>query len=560
MDTVPTDAEALGDFSASGATVFDPNTSHPNPNYNPALPVSTSNPQTLRTAFANNLIPVGRLNPAAALMLKSYVPRPNSMGDMGYGMTMNGTPTVFGAGMDSNNLLDVRNSLERNNQGTLRIDRTFSDRDTLSARFSSSNEQGFMPQNLPGYGFNFDNASQNGSIIWTRIITPSIVNTASVGVSRLAMHHWTENNGKNDIVDILGITGTNFGGPAAWGAPYFNVQGYSPFGDAWQATPMSQWSTTFEGRETLGWQKGRHSMKFGGDYRRVIWPMWALVQSRGFYQFTPGFTTQTSTNDGTGSGLASFLLGDPASRQLQAGVPSMNLRSWSADAFAQDTWRITSSTTLDFGVRYEFETPLVDIQRSWSNIEQQGGQLVAFIGGQNGMPQRPSISSQAAVRSASGRRAPLPADRRRFPRRIRHLLHACGYEYLVQPVAQRAHSVPHHSAERQLHSADQWIQFPGARVGQDRGGLHGLRPACACPVCSAVERLAREEPGHDTTLEVGYHGARGLHLQQAHLINNALPGPARFRHAGRMPPRLSWRARPSQARSALRAAHSPSVP
>jgi hypothetical protein len=43
-------------------------------------------------------------------MLKSYVPRPNTMGDMGYGMTMNGTPTVFGAGMDSNNLLDVRDA------------------------------------------------------------------------------------------------------------------------------------------------------------------------------------------------------------------------------------------------------------------------------------------------------------------------------------------------------------------------------------------------------------------------------------------------------------------
>jgi len=225
MDTVPTGTEAGGNFSASGATVFDPSTSHANPNYNPALPVSTSNPQTLRSEFPNNVIPAARLNSAAALMLQNYVPRPNSMGDMGYGMTMNGTPTVFGAGMDSNNLLDVRDGLERNNQGTVRVDHTFGDKDTLSGRFSSSNEQGFMPQNLPGYGFNFDNASQNGSIIWTRIISPTLVDTASVGVSRLAMHHWTQNNGVNDIVDALGITGTNFGGPAAWGAPYFNVQG-----------------------------------------------------------------------------------------------------------------------------------------------------------------------------------------------------------------------------------------------------------------------------------------------------------------------------------------------
>jgi hypothetical protein len=120
-----------------------------------------------------------------------------------------------------------------------------------------------------------------------------MVNTASVGVSRLAMSHWSQDNGIDDIVDALGITGTNFGGPKAWGAPYFNVQGYSPFGDSWQATPMHQWNTTIEGRETLSWQRGRHSLKFGASYRKVIWPMWALVQSRGYYQFTPGFTTET---------------------------------------------------------------------------------------------------------------------------------------------------------------------------------------------------------------------------------------------------------------------------
>jgi outer membrane receptor protein involved in Fe transport len=63
----------------------------------------------------------------------------------------------------------------------------------------------------------------------------------------------------------------------------------------------------------------------------------------------------------------------------------MNLRNWSADAFAQDTWRLTQTTTLDFGLRYEFETPLADISRPWSNLE-ENGKLMAFIGGQDGMP------------------------------------------------------------------------------------------------------------------------------------------------------------------------------
>ena len=55
----------------------------------------------------------------------------------------------------------------------------------------------------------------------------------------------------------------------------------------------------------------------------------------------------TGTNDGTGSALASFMLGLPAVRQRQAGVPQMNLRQWYADGYAQDTFRITPSTTLD---------------------------------------------------------------------------------------------------------------------------------------------------------------------------------------------------------------------
>jgi hypothetical protein len=525
MDTVPTGTEAGGNFSASGATVFDPSTSHANPNYNPALPVSTSNPQTLRSEFPNNVIPAARLNSAAALMLQNYVPRPNSMGDMGYGMTMNGTPTVFGAGMDSNNLLDVRDGLERNNQGTVRIDHTFGDKDTLSGRFSSSNEQGFMPQNLPGYGFNFDNASQNGSIIWTRIISPTIVDTASVGVSRLAMHHWTQDNGVNDIVDALGITGTNFGGPAAWGAPYFNVQGYSPFGDAWQATPMSQWSTTFEGRETLAWQKGRHSLKFGGDYRRVIWPMWALVQSRGYYQFTPGFTTQTATNDGTGSALASFLLGDPASEQLQAGVPSMNLRNWSVGAFAQDTWRTTPSTTIDAGVRYEFETPLADITRQWSNIEQEGGQLVAFIGGQNGMPKGLQYPPKL-------RFAPRLGLAHHFQKS--GLVFRGAYGIFYTPVdmntwCNQLHNVPIlFPITKQSDNFTPQISgfnFPQPVLGKTVVSFTGFDPRAPAPYVQQWSGSFEKSLGHDTTLEVGYHGERGEHLQQAVLINNALPGP-----------------------------------
>jgi hypothetical protein len=523
--TVPTDAEAAGDFSNSGAAIYNPNSSHTNPNFNPQLPVSPSNPQIIRDPFPGNVIPANLLYPAALKMVQGYVPRPNTMGDMGMGMTMMGTPTVFGTNQDSNNFLDVRNMTHRNNQGTVRVDRLFNEWNTLSVRYSISKEDGFMPQNLPGFGFLHDNQSQNGSIIYTRVISPQIVNTLSAAASRLAMSHFAENNNTNDIVSQLGIVGVGFGGQPGWGAPYFNVQGYSPFGDSWLATPMQAWDTALEGRDTLSWQKGRHALKFGGSYRRFIWPMWALVQSRGYYSFTPGFTTETATNDGTGSALASFLLGLPASRQLQVGLPSMNLRQWYADAFVQDTWRITPRTTIDAGLRYEFMSALVDISRNWSNMLQQDGQLLLFIGGQNGMPRGLMYPNKL-------RFAPRLGIAHHFDKS--GVVFRAAYGIFYTPVdmntwCNQLHNVPIvYPVTQQSDNFTPGISgfnFPDPVLGRTVTSFSAFDPYPPPQYIHQWSASVQKSLGRDTTLEIGYHGEHGIHLQRSHLINNALPGP-----------------------------------
>ena len=129
---------------------------------------------------------------------------------------------------------------------------------------------------------------------------------------------------------------------------------------------------------------------------------------------------------------------------------------------------------------------------SWSNIMQENGQLVAFIGGQNGHAARSAVSPEAALRSAIRRGAPLHGQRPGFPRRVRNLLYAGGYEHLVQPVAQRAHSVPHYPAERQLYSADQRIQFPAAGTRHHGGEFHWHGSSRAGAVRAAVELLGGE--------------------------------------------------------------------
>jgi hypothetical protein len=536
IDTVPTPAEITGDFSQSGAGIFDPNSTRANASFDPSKPVSTGNPQSIRDPFPNNQIPLSRLSPVATGFLNRYSPMPNAMGGADMNMVMNmglgagggmGTPSVVGAGVDSNNYMDVRDEQHRTNQGTVRVDHVFDAGDSLFGRYSASSETGFMPTNLPGFGAFHDNLAQNGNVTWNHIFSPNLVNTASVAYSRLAMFRYSENNAGNDIVSQLGIQGVGFGGPGAFGAPYFNVQGYSGMGDTYLATPMHAWDTVLEGRDTLSWQHGRHSWKFGASFRWYIWPMWGFFQNRGYYQFTNGFTTQTLTNDGTGSGLASFLLGQPVVRQAQAGVPSMNLRHSSADAFVQDTWRITAHTTLEYGLRYEFMSPLTDTVRSWSNMLVQNGQLSVFIGGQNGTPR--------------GLTYPNKLD---FAPRI-GLTHQFGdsgvvwrmsYGIFYTPVdlntwCNQLHNVPlvfpitQQSDNFTPNPALAGFNFPAPVLGKTTVSFATFDPHAPAQYVQQWSASLQKSLGPSTVLEAGYTGSRGLHLQRADLINNAPPGP-----------------------------------
>ena len=528
--TVPTEEEINGDFEMSGATIYNPFSARPNPAFDPTRPVSPTNPQIIRDAFPGNVIPPELIDPKAALFLQKYIPRPNlEMGMMGCGMTMNGAPTVIGAGVDCNNYLDVRNAHHVTDQATIRVDHNFNGSNSLFTRYSFSSETGFTPQNLPGFGANHDNLSQHGTVGWTRVISPTLVNIASISFSRLAMHRTSENSFTNDIVSELGITGIGFGGEGAWGAPWFNVQGFSGMGDTFVATPMHAWNTILEAREALNWQVGRHSLKFGASYRHFIWPMWGFFQNRGFYQFTNGFTTQTATNDGTGSALASFLLGLPAVKQRQAGIPQMQLRQWYADAFVHDSFQLGRNTTVQIGLRYEYMSPLVDIRYTNTNLTFENGVPAVFIGGQQGFPEGLNYSNKLKFAPRFG---------------ISHNLHKHGlvlhaaFGIFFTPVdmntwCNQRHNVPYVFPETQ--QSDNFIPAPAivanhfnfgpAVLGVTTVSFAAFEADAPPQYIEQWSGSVEKSLGAETTLELGYLGSHGLHLQRSHLINNAPPGP-----------------------------------
>ncbi|HEY0432074.1 MAG TPA: hypothetical protein VGC61_09655, partial [Pyrinomonadaceae bacterium] len=300
-------------------------------------------------------------------------------------------------------------------------------------------------------------------------------------------------------------------------------------GDSFLATPMHAWDTILEARDSLTWVHGRHNLKFGGSFRYFIWPMWGFFQNRGYYQFTNGFTTQTATNDGTGSALGSFLLGLPAVKQRQAGIPQMQLRQWYADAFVQDSFQITRNTTIQVGVRYEFMSPLRDIRYANTNLTFVDGRPFVFIGGQQGFPEGLTTANKLNFAPRAGISHSIPGHG--------IVLHA-AFGIFFTPVdmntwCNQRHNVPYVFPETQ--QSDNFTPAPGIVATHLNFGpavLGATTVSFAAVELNAPPQYVQQwsgsiekSLGSEMTLELGYLGSHGVHLQRSHLINNAPPGP-----------------------------------
>src|SRR5881398_379047 len=298
---------------------------------------------------------------------------------------------------------------------------------------------------------------------------------------------------------------------------------------------MHAWDTTIEVRDSYAWQRGRHGMKFGGEFHRYIWPMWGFFQNRGYYQYTTGYTTEFGFNDGSsGSGLASMLLSLPAVKQRQAGIPQMDLRAWGTAGFAEDSWQVTPTTALNLGLRYEYTSPLYDKQNTNTNLIFNNGVPSVFIGGQLGYPRGLMYANKHNFAPRLGIAKHLPG--------VGLVFHA-AYGIFFTPVdlntwCNQRHNVPYVFPDTQQFDnfnppaslltaaqAQTSLNFNPAVLGTTTVSFTAFDPHAPAQYVQQWSTSVEKSLGRETTLEAGYLGARGIHLQRAELINNAPPGP-----------------------------------
>ncbi|MDQ6701182.1 MAG: hypothetical protein M3Z36_13460, partial [Acidobacteriota bacterium] len=174
--------------------------------------------------------------------------------------------------------------------------------------------------------------------------------------------------------------------------PQFTAAGFSALGSNAQERrqyPIEQYQIV----NNVSWVRGKHSFKFGGEARPAHNYEVNLPTGSGAFGFA---TTPTGLpgNAATGAGLASLLLGFPTSfdaRQTEV----LDRSSWYLAGFAQDDWTVRGDLTLNIGLRWETDTPIVDKNNRMNSFDAHainpvsGTPGVVRFAGLNGFPAKP---------------------------------------------------------------------------------------------------------------------------------------------------------------------------
>src|SRR5207253_2528018 len=121
---------------------------------------------------------------------------------------------------------------------------------------------------------------------------------------------------------------------------------------------LPQVGNSFQWSDNISKVVGNHSFKFGGDVRRQRFDQLLYFDVNGEF-----FVDETSTNSTLGdTAFSDYMLGFPGAYG-QGSAQIENVRSTGLYLFAQDSWKVRPNLTLNYGLRWELNTPIADISK-----------------------------------------------------------------------------------------------------------------------------------------------------------------------------------------------------
>jgi hypothetical protein len=356
--TLPTQAYRDGNFA--GATVFpipfpDPlgRTTFLNEVFDPSTTRAAPNGQIVRDPFPNGQIPASMFDPVA-LKLQALLPLPNLPGEL------------------NNYAIPAYSNFRHTTIPSVKIDHQISSTIKISGFFSqthstSPNSNGFSAALAPVAPQ--DDRSSTYRVNYDQTFTPTLL--FHFGAGLLYFTHptlvpqnydqgqlWAPNQqfAANHMMPSTGGLSNFFTGGVSLGAGFFAPSIGAPF-----SVPLLK-DIKPTANTSLTWVRGNHTYKAGAEMVIEGFPQYSQWRANGSYQFSAIETSNPWENGQTGfftTGFpyASYLIGATDSLQVSA-LNNSRLGNHTLGFFVQDNWKVTRKLTLDYGLRYDYETLL----------------------------------------------------------------------------------------------------------------------------------------------------------------------------------------------------------
>jgi hypothetical protein len=200
---------------------------------------------------------------------------------------------------------------------------------------------------------------QNYSVIYNTILSPTVSNQLLFGVSYFKQVFSDVNTAINPIA--LGLN-TGVSAPNLVGAPFLSIGNFALTG----LTPDSgRQDITGHISDALSMTRGKHQLRFGGEFRQARIDSMYTTGGRGSFFFNgsegPWSGLLNNPNfDSNIASLADFMAGYVYQSTIMEGNQERLVKMNSFNLFAQDSWQATRKLNINLGLRYEYEGPLHD--------------------------------------------------------------------------------------------------------------------------------------------------------------------------------------------------------
>jgi hypothetical protein len=349
------------------------------PGNNPALPASGGSLPN-QIAAAQTLVLGNGVTPSPALtnILTEIFPTPTGF---------NGTSgTLAGSVQDKN---DVDSFIAK-------IDHQITSAESLTGRYAFARSQQVFPlgglgfgagSRLPQFAQSSPTRVQLVSASLLSTLSSSKINEVRFGYSR----YRTSFSALDSNVDpaTFGTTAVPFNmGTGKLGLPEIDFGGtFENLGASGFSIPRGRVSQSFQILDNFTWLKGRHTIKFGGEYRRAMISSYNDNLERGVFSFGSGTsvlnlcpgnpTDPVECSDAGAVTLANYYLGNTFP-SIDAGNTQRDTFNNGLAFFAQDDFRVAPALMLNFGMRWEYFGPLGETHNLLSNLGAHG--QLALVG------------------------------------------------------------------------------------------------------------------------------------------------------------------------------------